>query len=153
MVEAGAGVLLHAFVQDVAVHDGRRRRSSWPRRPPADRGTHLRDASGDADLCHFAGFGYELAGELEPAQTLTTMFRVANVDLGNGAAAVEGGTERVDGRGLEQRRLRHAAPGEGSDHITPVEGMTATIMTCQESFRRDGDRVVNATDPDFLIRG
>ena len=24
------------------------------------------DASGDADVCHFAGFGYELAGELEP---------------------------------------------------------------------------------------
>jgi len=39
------------------------------------------DASGDADVCHFAGFGYELAGELEPAQTLTTTFRLTNVDL------------------------------------------------------------------------
>ena len=31
--------------------------------------------------------------------------------------------------------------------------MTATIMTRLESFRRDGDRVVNATDPDFLTAG
>jgi hypothetical protein len=30
--------------------------------------------------------------------------------------------------------------------------MIATIMTRIESFRRDGDRVVNATDPDFLTR-
>ena len=39
------------------------------------------DASGDADVCHFAGVATELAGELEPAQTLTTTFRMANVDM------------------------------------------------------------------------
>ena len=30
---------------------------------------------------------------------------------------------------------------EGSDHITPVPGMTATVMTRVESTRRDGDRL------------
>ena len=40
---------------------------------------------------------------------------------------------------------------EGSDHITPVDGVTATIMTRLESYRRDADgRIVNATDPWFL---
>ena len=40
---------------------------------------------------------------------------------------------------------------EGSDHITPVDGVTATIMTRLDSVRRDADgRIVNATDPWFL---
>lgn len=39
------------------------------------------DASGDADFCHHAGFEYEIAGEKEPAQSMTTTFRMSNVDL------------------------------------------------------------------------
>ena len=39
---------------------------------------------------------------------------------------------------------------DGSDHITPVEGMTATVMTRLPSARRQGGRVVNATDPVLL---
>jgi hypothetical protein len=39
---------------------------------------------------------------------------------------------------------------EGSDHITPVDGMIATIMTRIEHVRREADFVVNATDPDVL---
>jgi hypothetical protein len=40
---------------------------------------------------------------------------------------------------------------EGSDHITPVEGVIATVMTRLDSYRRDADgRIVNATDPWFL---
>ena len=44
VLEAGASVLLHAFVQDVAVHDGRRGGAHRGHEvgPPADRGTHLR---------------------------------------------------------------------------------------------------------------
>jgi flavin-dependent dehydrogenase len=33
------------------------------------------DASGDADLCHLSGIEYEKAGDVDPAQTLTTTFR------------------------------------------------------------------------------
>jgi len=40
---------------------------------------------------------------------------------------------------------------EGSDHVTPIDGVTATIMTRLESYRRGDDgRIVNATDPWFL---
>jgi hypothetical protein len=39
---------------------------------------------------------------------------------------------------------------EGSDHITPIDGTTATIMTRIEHVREDGGRVVNATDPEVL---
>jgi hypothetical protein len=56
------------------------------------------------------------------------------------------------------RLMREAAAGgaydlprrDGSDHVTPVEGMTATIMTRVPSTRRHGGRVVNATDPGLL---
>jgi hypothetical protein len=39
------------------------------------------DASGDADFCHLSDLPYELAGELEPAQSMTTTFRMAKVNL------------------------------------------------------------------------
>lgn len=39
------------------------------------------DASGDADFCYLSDFPFELAGEQEPAQSMTTTFRMCNVDL------------------------------------------------------------------------
>ncbi len=45
------------------------------------------DASGDADYCHWAGIPYEKAGEKEPAQSMTTTFRMANVALDEYEAA------------------------------------------------------------------
>lgn len=85
-VEAGVRVLLHAALQDAPAASG------TPGRVEAlvvatraglqrVRARVYADASGDADLCHFAGLGYELAGEHEPAQTLTTTFKMVNVDL------------------------------------------------------------------------
>jgi len=38
------------------------------------------DASGDADFCYLADCKFEIAGENEPAQSLTTTFRMCNVD-------------------------------------------------------------------------
>jgi len=153
VTRAGSTVLLHAFVQGarkrrdrviaivVATKAGLRRIE----------GRVFVDASGDADLCHHAGFGYELAGDLDPAQSLTTTFRVANVDLER--------REAVSRAQIERLMTDAAASGaydlprrEGSDHITPVEHMTATIMTRLASFRRTGDQVVNASDPDFLTQ-
>lgn len=45
------------------------------------------DASGDADYCHWADIPYEKAGENEPAQSMTTTFRMCNVDLSEFEAA------------------------------------------------------------------
>jgi len=39
---------------------------------------------------------------------------------------------------------------EGSDHITPIEHMTATNMTRVEAVARTGDGLVDTADPDFL---
>ena len=148
---AGAAVLLHAFVQDAEVREGRVRRLTVATKAGLARvrAGVVVDASGDADVCHFAGLGYELAGELEPAQTLTTTFRLVNVDTER---------RRVVGTGRLHALMRQAADSgaydlprrDGSDHITPVEGMTATIMTRLESTRGDGRRVRNATDPVLL---
>ena len=149
---AGARVLLHALLQGVDVRDGRvsgvvLATRSGPARVTA---SVFVDASGDADLCAFAGFGYETAGELDPAQTLTTTFRMANVDMER--------RRTVSKAAFHQLMAEAAASGgydmprrEGSDHRTPVDGMIATVMTRLDSFRRDPDgRIVNATDPWFL---
>jgi hypothetical protein len=149
---SGARVLLHAFVQDVTVSDGRIAgllvaTKAGLRRVEA---AVVIDASGDADVSHHAGFSYELAGNIDPAQTLTTTFRMVNVDHERRA-----GITKDDLHGLMEEA---AASGgydlprrEGSDHITPVDGMIATVMTRLDHVKRlDDGTVVNATDPDVL---
>jgi glycine/D-amino acid oxidase-like deaminating enzyme len=150
---SGARVLLHAFLQDVAVRDGRVEEVVVATKAGLARiaGRVFVDASGDADLCAYAGFGYEQAGELAPAQTLTTTFKLVNVDLERRRAVAR--------EELHRLMAEAAASGaydlprrEGSDHLTPVEGMTATVMTRLASVEERGGRVVNATDPDLLSR-
>ena len=151
VTQPGAGVLLHAFLQAATVHDGRVSEVLLATKAGLARvrGRVFIDASGDADLCFHAGFGFELAGEEEPAQTLTTTFRMANVDMD---------LRRTITRSTLERKMAEAAASgrydlprrEGSDHVTPVEHMTATVMTRIESYRREGGAVINATDPGFL---
>jgi DNA-binding transcriptional regulator YhcF (GntR family) len=151
-LEAGVRVMLHTLLQGATVRGGRVEDVTVATKAGlrSIRGRVFVDASGDADLTHFAGLGYELAGELEPAQTLTTSFRVANVDLDR-----RRGVSRDE---LHALMAEAAESGdydlprrEGSDHVTPVDGMTATVMTRLPSFTRlPGGAVVNATDPDFL---
>ena len=153
VVGAGADVLLHAFVQDVTVSDGRITEvlvatKAGLRRYEA--GAFV-DTSGDADLCHHAGFGYELAGDIAPAQTLTTTFRVINVD--------HGARSRISKDELHALMADAAESGaydlprrEGSDHITPLDGMVATVMTRLDQVEHGPDGVRNATDPEILTR-
>jgi hypothetical protein len=159
VAEAGAHVLLHAFVQAVDETQGRVRSLLVATKAGLARVSArvVIDASGDADVCHFAGFGYELAGELEPAQTLTTTFRLVNVDM---AARRQVSKEQFHALMAEAADEGYALPRrDGSDHITPVSGMTATVMTRIEPTAQtravDGHpahRVINATDPWFLSR-
>jgi hypothetical protein len=151
---AGAHVLLHCFVQDVEVSDGRAGRLVVATKAGL-RTVEARvvvDASGDADVCHHAGFSYELAGELDPAQTLTTTFRMANVDQER--------RRSVSKERLHELMAEAAESGnydlprrEGSDHVTPVDGMTATIMTRIDHVERNASgKLLNASDPDVLTR-
>ncbi|MGC0141554.1 FAD-dependent oxidoreductase [Pseudactinotalea sp. Z1732] len=137
--EAGVRVLLHTMVQDAKVIDGRLTELLLATKAGLRRvSAHtFVDASGDADLCHFAGFGYETAGADSPAQTLTTTFRMINVDHEQ--------RRSIDKEGLRALMLEAAEDGyelprrDGSDHITPVAGMTATVMTRLDSVQRDAD--------------
>ena len=148
---AGARVLLHTALQAVTQRDGRVEALLVATRSGLARvtGRVFVDTSGDAELCHQAGFGYELAGEFDPAQTLTTTFRMANVDVA--------ARKTISSAELHALMGEAAASGdydlprrEGSDHITPVEGMIATVMTRLPSFREQDGRVINATDPELL---
>src|SRR5919107_4141410 len=127
---AGASVLVHGFVQDAEVAGGRVRALTVATKAGLARAEAavVVDASGDTDVCHLAGLRYELAGELAPAQTLTTTFRMVNVDLAR--------REAISKDGLHRLLAEAASSGaydlprrDGSDHLTPVEGMTATVMT------------------------
>ena len=149
--DAGVRILLHAMLQEVEVHDGRVASIMVATRtgPARVRATTFVDASGDADLCAFAGFGFEMAGEIDPAQTLTTTFRMANVDGPRRRSITKDALHALmadaanDGYDLPRR--------EGSDHVTPIDGVTATVMTRLEPNRRDeAGRIVNTTDPVFL---
>jgi hypothetical protein len=149
---AGVRILLHAMLQDAEV-DGAGAVRSIVVATKAGLGRITArafvDASGDADLCAFAGFGFETAGEIDPAQTLTTTFRMANVDRARrttiSTAELHGLMERAASDGFDLPRR------EGSDHATPIDGVTATIMTRLAPNEREGDgRIVGTTNPAFL---
>jgi glycine/D-amino acid oxidase-like deaminating enzyme len=151
--DAGVRVLLHAWVQDVesagdrvtgvvvATKIGLRRVAA----------KIVVDASGDADVCYHSGVPFELAGEREPAQTLTTTFRMVNVDVAARKAVPKARFHELMAEAAESGAY-DLPRKEGSDHAMPVPGMTSTIMTRLQSFETRGGKVVNATDPELLSR-
>lgn len=129
-IEGGVELLLHSFVTDVVLEgvriagvivDGKSGLGLIQARI-------VIDASGDADIAARCGAPFERAGDIDPAQTLTTTFRLANVDT-------------VEARTLPRARflekLNEAAESgnydlprrEGSIHTTPIGGVMATILT------------------------
>ena len=120
VIRSGAKVLLHSFVQDATVEEGRITNllvatKAGLRRIEAG---IVIDASGDADVCYHAGFGYELAGELSPAQTLTTTFRMTNVDIARRRSISKEELHRLMAMAKESGDF-DLPRVEGSDHITP----------------------------------
>ncbi|CAN5734820.1 FAD-dependent oxidoreductase [soil metagenome] len=150
--QAGVEIMLHGFVQDAAVSDGRITgltvaTKSGLREIVAD---VFVDCSGDADVCHHAGFGYELAGEAGPAQTLTTTFRMVNVDHEARKTIGKDRLHELMGEAVDSGKY-DLPRREGSDHITPIDGMTATVMTRIDQVRPAADGSFrNATDPEIL---
>jgi hypothetical protein len=152
VLDAGVSVVLHAFVQEAVTSDGRIASLLVATKAGLMQveGEVFVDASGDADVCHHAGFGYEAAGAEVPAQTLTTTFRMVNVDVAR--------RRSIDKEELHSAMAEAAESGqydlprrEGSDHITPVDGMTATVMTRLDQVRPAADGSFrNATHPDVL---
>ena len=130
LAESGAKLLLHSFLVDIeTAPDGRimgviisTKRGFF--RIHAKR---FIDATGDADLCQWAGIAYEKAGEIDPAQTLTTTFRIGNVDLAKFEAA--GGKKMLNAemsRSVE--RGTHDLPRKsGSFHKMALSNCVATV--------------------------
>ncbi len=142
-LQAGVRLLYHSFCTDVIMEsgricgvilDGKRGLMKLTARVVVD-------CSGDADVCHWAGAPYERAGEIDPAQTLTTTFRMVNVDTARaqafGKKALSQKMEEASATGQYQLPRR-----EGSWHITTQAGVIHTIMT------RVAD--VDGTDPEAL---
>ena len=153
VVDAGASVLLHAFVQDVVVEDGRISEVVVATKAGLRRirASVFVDASGDADVCHHAGFGYEVAGSIDPAQTLTTTFRMANVDHEARSSIGKDGLHALMAEAAESGEY-DLPRREGSDHITPIPGVIATVMTRIDHVDDSGDSIRNASDPEILTR-
>ena len=152
LVKSGAKILLHALLQQVSVKDGRVKELTLATRAGlcSVTGDFFIDATGDADLSNYAGFGYEKAGEISPAQTLTTTFKMVNVDLAE--------RKKIKKEQLHELMQDAADNGyelprrEGSDHITPVANTTATVMTRLDSVRKNSKGEIESVldDPFFL---
>ena len=146
-------LLLHSLVHEVKVKDGRIESLVLANRAgvysvAAD---IFIDCSGDADLTHLASLPYERAGDISPAQTLTTTFRMVNVDMAE--------RKSINKDKLHELMAEAAEEGyelprkEGSDHITTVPNTTATVMTRLDSITPEGDGFKSVVeDPFFLTK-
>ena len=139
-LEAGVRLRLHTFCTGVVMEDGRLTGLVVDGKTGLGliRAGMIVDASGDADICFHAGVPFQRAGEDGPAQSLTTTFRLGNVNVEQALAVKRPQLEELMRRanlGGQYRLPRE----EGSVHITPLPGVVATNMT----------RVayVDATDP------
>lgn len=138
---AGVRVLLHTALVDVEMSAGVIRNTIiWTRRGffkiAAKR---FIDASGDADLCHLAGIPCEKAGEIGPAQTLTTTFRMSNVDLAT--------YEKAGGKKMLVQRMTEAV--EGGSHPLPRKAGSLHAMNAKKCISTVAVRVANVDATDF----
>jgi hypothetical protein len=150
--KSGAKILLHALLQEVKVSDGKVSELLLATRAGlcTVTGYYFIDATGDADLSNYAGFSYEKAGDIAPAQTLTTTFKMVNVDMKDRKSINK---DKLHELMQEATDEGYALPRrEGSDHITPVPNTTATVMTRLDSIRKDKDGNTESVldDPFFL---
>jgi glycine/D-amino acid oxidase-like deaminating enzyme len=97
------------------------------------------DASGDADLCHLAEVPYEKAGEIEPAQSLTTTFRMSNVDLAE--------YERAGGKKMLMEKMARAV--DTGTHALPRKSGSLHEMNARGCISTVAVRVANIDATDF----
>ncbi len=86
--DAGVDLLLHTWVTGASVEDGRltavrlwnKGGERWVE------ASAFVDASGDADVCAMAGVPHDAPGDGQAVQSLSTLFKVANVDIAAASA-------------------------------------------------------------------
>ena len=122
ITEAGINYLLHTALVDVCHNENERKICIFWNKSGFYKVIARRviDASGDADFCALSGYSYELAGENEPAQSMTTTFRMCNVDLEK--------FEKGGGNKMMKERMTEAF--ENKTHLLPRKEGSAHEM-CQ----------------------
>jgi hypothetical protein len=141
VLESGARTLLHAFVFAVQVEAGRvvsvdvATKGGVRRLRPSV----VVDASGDADVSALAGAPFEAPGD--NVQSLSTVFRVANVDVARAEAVPKQELWSLMREARDSGRYGLTRI-EGSVHRTPHEGVMMALMTRVRS--------IDATDADQL---
>ncbi|HET7640698.1 MAG TPA: FAD-dependent oxidoreductase, partial [Ktedonobacteraceae bacterium] len=135
--EAGVHLLYHTFCTDVITAGNGRRVTGivvdGKRGLLRINAKQVVDTTGDADVCYRAGAPYEKAGELEAAQTLTTTFRLANVDMEKANAVKKGELHALMREANASGKYRLPRE-EGSIHRTPVGGVMLAIMTRMDGY-------------------
>jgi glycine/D-amino acid oxidase-like deaminating enzyme len=128
-VGAGVKILFHTLVIDVLLENGRVTGVVTASKSGLSviEAQVVIDASGDADVAAAAGVGYEGAAT-GPVQSLTTTFRLLNVDTAVARQVKKDQLhllmkEAIDSGDYDLPRR------EGSVHITPLPGVMATNMT------------------------
>lgn len=129
LTEAGVNILLHSFVADVTTEDKEVKSVIIINKSGFTeiKAKIIIDASGDADVVARAGFPFDGIGGKDKVQSLTTTFRVLNVD--------EEKTKQFTKQDMWKWMREANASGkyhlpreEGSVHITTIPGVMATNM-------------------------
>jgi hypothetical protein len=143
--DAGVEILLHTWATGVQLRDGRIDRIRiWNKGGESviEAGVVI-DASGDADLCAMAGVPYEDANSTPSLQSLSTIFRLANVDVERAAQLPKAELWALMREAAKRGEYRLPRL-EGSWHRTPYPGVVTIHMTRVPN--------VDATDPLQLTR-
>jgi hypothetical protein len=129
ITEAGINYLLHTSLVDVVKEESERITCIfWHKSGFCQiKARRVIDASGDADFCYLAGYPFELAGEHEPAQSMTTTFRMCNVDQQKFEKA--GGNKMMKERMTEafEQKSYFLPRKEGSAHEMCQPGCISTV--------------------------
>ncbi len=129
IAEAGINYLLHTSLVDVVREESQRTTCIFWNKSGfyKVKARRVIDASGDADFCALSGCGFELAGENEPAQSMTTTFRMCNVDQEKFKKA--GGNKMMKAMMTEAfENKTHLLPRkEGSAHEMCQPGCISTV--------------------------
>lgn len=128
LAEAGVRVLLHTNFIDLLM-DGARIGAvivGSPKGPRAIKAKCIVDASGDAHVAFRAGAPFEDSGALGIAQSLTTTFKMINVDVARATAFPKAEMWSL----MQSESGNYRLPRkEGSAHITPLPRVMVTNMT------------------------
>ena len=128
LANEGIFIHLHTSLVDVVVLEGTTHCVVWHKSGFfIIKAKRVIDASGDADFCHLSGMEYEVAGDKEPAQSMTTTFRMCNV---NQEKYEQGGGKKMLQEKMKDalKHATHPLPrAEGSVHEMCQPGCVSTV--------------------------